>query len=373
MSFDTFVWKVASRCNLDCTYCYVYNASDTSWNAQPRFMSDEVAAAAAQRIKTHAQERALERVVINFHGGEPFLGGSRHLEALHSRIRTTFRGTGIEVETAVQSNGLLFSADIGDLLLERDIGLYVSLDGPPEINDRRRIDLRGAGTGKVLETRLETLCTQPYKRIFQGFLCVVDPASDPAAVLDYLAQYDPPLIDFLLPLNNHDTMPTGGAGAFTDWLCACFDHWMDLNSGIQVKTFASIILGLLGRTRGDSESEYLVVETDGSIELDDTLKTAFHGAATLGYDVFTHSLEDVSTDPRLLPLRDEVARLSPTCRACGFVEICRGGHVSHRYSAADGLLNPSVYCSALQQLILHTRQRLLREMPAGNSVSHAAG
>ena len=35
---DSYVVKVASRCNLDCTYCYEYNLGDDTWKHQPRFM-----------------------------------------------------------------------------------------------------------------------------------------------------------------------------------------------------------------------------------------------------------------------------------------------------------------------------------------------
>ena len=32
------VLKVAQRCNLDCTYCYVYRSGDDGWKSQPRRM-----------------------------------------------------------------------------------------------------------------------------------------------------------------------------------------------------------------------------------------------------------------------------------------------------------------------------------------------
>ena len=33
MFIDTVLLKVASRCNLDCSYCYVYNMGDEAWRA----------------------------------------------------------------------------------------------------------------------------------------------------------------------------------------------------------------------------------------------------------------------------------------------------------------------------------------------------
>jgi uncharacterized protein len=361
MSFTTFVWKIASRCNLNCTYCYVYNLGDDSWKAQPKLMSDEVARAAASRIREHAEARGLERVVVNFHGGEPFLGGTRHLRSLHRIIADEFHGSGIGVSTAIQTNGLLFTHEIGDLLADLGVGLYVSVDGPPQVNDRNRIDLRDRPIGDRLETALKEIVGPRHRRVFAGFLSVVEVSSDPRAVVDYLVGHEPPMIDFLLPLNNHDRPPPAGVPAYGEWLCAAFDHWMSLDSAVRVRTFDDIILRLLGADPADPESEYLVVETDGSLELDDTLKTAFAGASKLGYNVFDHPLDAVSADERVQAMRPDPALLCATCLACPVAGVCRGGHVSHRYSRTAGLLNPSVYCAALQRLIVHIWQWLGRE------------
>ena len=40
MIFDALVLKVASRCNLNCSYCFMYNLGDTTYKKQPKFMSD---------------------------------------------------------------------------------------------------------------------------------------------------------------------------------------------------------------------------------------------------------------------------------------------------------------------------------------------
>lgn len=68
--------KIASRCNLNCSYCYVYNQADTSWRERPAVMSKETFAATVERIRRHTLLSGQQTVTIIFHGGEPTLAGS---------------------------------------------------------------------------------------------------------------------------------------------------------------------------------------------------------------------------------------------------------------------------------------------------------
>ena len=38
---DTVLLKVASRCNIDCSYCYVYHLGDKGWQDMPALMSEQ--------------------------------------------------------------------------------------------------------------------------------------------------------------------------------------------------------------------------------------------------------------------------------------------------------------------------------------------
>ena len=83
---NEFIFKIESRCNLNCDYCYVYNLGDESWRSAPRFMTPAIAAAAARRIREHAQAHGVTGVGVSFHGGEPLLRGIRPLRELFRTI-----------------------------------------------------------------------------------------------------------------------------------------------------------------------------------------------------------------------------------------------------------------------------------------------
>ena len=88
-----FLFKVFTRCNLNCDYCYVYELADQSWRSKPGIMSPEVVAASASRIAEHAREHDLDEVRIILHGGEPLLAGADFLEHLTSTIASTLPTT----------------------------------------------------------------------------------------------------------------------------------------------------------------------------------------------------------------------------------------------------------------------------------------
>src|SRR5580765_7723615 len=51
--FHTFLVKVASLCNLNCSYCYVYQSPDDSWKSKPKFLEPETAHYIAVAIQQH--------------------------------------------------------------------------------------------------------------------------------------------------------------------------------------------------------------------------------------------------------------------------------------------------------------------------------
>src|SRR5262245_13138325 len=121
----SFIWKVASRCNLNCTYCYVYNRSDHRWRRQPKLMSVTTARRAAQRVRDHCERHGKHDAAIIFHGGEPLLGGLGHIAELVETIEGVFEHSAVHLRLGMQSNGLLFTPEIGDFMLAHGMSMGV--------------------------------------------------------------------------------------------------------------------------------------------------------------------------------------------------------------------------------------------------------
>jgi uncharacterized protein len=365
MAFNTFVFKVASRCNLNCTYCYVYNRGDDSWRRQPKFVEPETIAAGVRRIVDYCSDREPGHpITVGLHGGEPLLLGPKRLREVLEAIRAGFEATGVEYAVSLITNGTLFSQPIGDVLREYGIGMFISCDGPPLAVGDPRIDHKGLPVSGQLESILELL-KREYSDIFGGFQTVIDPAREPEQVFDYLMRFDPPTIDFLLPLASHHTPPDAAPGTYGDWLARSFDRWLASGSGAtRIRLFDKMMLHLLrlgvSTPEGLGFADAVTIEANGEFEADDTLKSTPLGTM-LGLNVFEHTLQIAQQHPKVRAVQGGGATLSDQCRQCKLLSVCGGGHITHRYSDTLGFSAPSIYCEDMMRIITHVADRLRRE------------
>ncbi|SQE00747.1 MULTISPECIES: FxsB family cyclophane-forming radical SAM/SPASM peptide maturase [unclassified Parafrankia] len=359
--FRQIVFKINSRCNLSCTYCYVYHQADQSWRGQPVTMSPAVVEVTARRLSAHARKHELPRMQIILHGGEPLLAGPGYLRNVVERLLAAV-GADTTLEFALQTNGTLIDEVFLELCREFGIQVGVSVDGDPAVNDRRRTRRNGTGSHAEVARGLRLLTSERFRPIFAGLLCVVDPVSDPREVYESLLAWRPPNVDFLLPHGNWTARPPARGGdetstPYADWLGDVFDRWYPApEHETDVRVFLEIIALILGghshiETVGLSPSSVVVIETDGSIEQVDALKSAYHGAASTGLAVQRNDLDEALRHPGIVARQIGLAALGPECARCPVRRVCGGGYYPHRYQAGSGFRNRSVYCPDLFALI----------------------
>jgi uncharacterized protein len=367
-----FLLKVASRCNLACDYCYVYRHADQSWRGQPKVMSKDVIDLSVARIAEHAFKHDLPLVVVILHGGEPLLAGPQTLDYIAARVRRELGGH-TRVALGVQTNAVLLDETFLDVFARHRIQVGVSLDGPAEATDRHRLHADGRGSHAAVVRGLNQLRGPRFAHLFGGLLSTVDLLNDPTEVYEHLLSFAPPEIDFLLPHGTWDRPPPGrdadqARAPYADWLITIFDRWFDApRHETRVRLFESIISLLLG---GPSGSEAIgldpvdlaTVETDGSLELVDTLKVTSPGQAATGLHVAVNSFDEYLEHPGVRARQAGLTSLSRACQACPVVNVCGGGLYPHRYQTDGGFSHPSVYCADLAKLIRHVAGRLARNL-----------
>ena len=361
--FQQFIVKVHSRCNLSCSYCYVYEMADQAWRQQPKRMSGPVAAKVAERIAEHAGRHHLPSVEVILHGGEPMLAGPRWLAGLTRSLRAQVPA---QVNIGAQTNGTLLRPPLLDTLKELGIRIGVSLDGDAEATGRHRVYASGRNSFDDVADGLDLLGSPGYRDIYSGILCTVDVQNDPVATYQALLKFRPPAIDLLLPHANWSCPPPGSG--YADWLIAVFDRWYSAPvQETRIRMFSELIQLILGQPGaveglGLAPSTLVVVETDGTIKQLDSLSSAYPGAADTGRHILTDSFDAVLDHPTTIARQLGAAALSPQCQACPVMAVCGGGLYPHRYRAGSGFRHPSVYCADLLRLITHVRDRVSRDL-----------
>jgi uncharacterized protein len=362
--FREFVVKVHSRCDLACDYCYMYEMADQSWRERPRAMSIEIARRTAMCIGEHTRSHQIPSVALILHGGEPLLAGRELITefvcATHAAV-----GPDVQVDVRVQTNGIGLNDSYLRLFNDLDVHVGVSLDGGPESHDRHRRFPSGRGSYAAVAAGLDRLTRAPFRHLFNGLLCTIDLRNDPIATYKALAEFDPPRVDFLLPHGTWASPPPGRMPAaadtpYADWLITIFDHWYAA-PGTSVRLFEDIMQLLLGAVIPDemlglSPTRIVVIETDGSIELADNLKIAYHGAGVTGLHVAKDPLDEALLLPGVVARQLGERSLCPQCQACDIRRVCGAGLYAHRYRPGSGFYSPSVYCPDLIKLIGHIRE-----------------
>ena len=286
------------------------------------------------------------------HGGEPLLLGEARLLPVVAALRSAIDPV-TKLDLKIQSNGVLLTRGLCEGFVRHGVSVGVSLDGDRVANDRHRRFAHGGSSHARVLRGLALLREPEFRGAYGGLLCTIDVANDPVRVYEALLQQAPPRIDFLLPHATWDRPPP--AHGYAEWLLQIYDRWAADDRPVVVRLFESVHSLEQGRgsateSLGVDTPTVAVIETDGTWELPDSLKTVSGDAPHTGLDLRRHSADDFAE-------RAGVPAIPTACTECPIVATCGGGLYAHRFRHDTGFDNPSVYCADLARLILGIRYR----------------
>ena len=152
------VYKIAERCNLNCSYCYYFNMGDDTALTRPARASLDTSELLAQWLAEGCRELGIPQVHIAFHGGEPML-----VRAESARICAAFErhlGREFDLRFSIQINGTLLTEGWIEALRQYSVSVGVSIDGMRADHDRYRLDHQNRSTFEATERAIMRLVAE---------------------------------------------------------------------------------------------------------------------------------------------------------------------------------------------------------------------
>ena len=355
--FNFVLVKLASRCNIACTYCYWFR--DAEVYKKPAVLTVEAEDAFCEKLEQHIRENNLEEFVVVYHGGEPLLFPKHRFIKLQEKLNAIEERTGAIIDRGVSTNAMLIDEEYAELLARYQVRPSVSIDGPAEIHDAYRIDFKGKGTHAETIKGIENLRKAGME---PGIIAVCNPSTDPEKLVDYVVNS--------LGVKEFDILPPDATHAdnpppIDAYFIKLFDLWFDKYAaeGVRISTIDAMVAGIMGGmaasdTVGYGPVETVTLMTDGTLEPLDVLRITGDGSTKTETRVQEHSLQDARKDPRWLGAYDASLSLCETCRNCEYMDACGGGQLAQRWAPDNGYDNPSVYCESWKNIFGHIWTRI---------------
>lgn len=355
--FTFLLVKLASRCNINCSYCYWFR--DAEVYKKPAVLTLAAEDGLCEALEEHILDFELSQFSIVFHGGEPLLFPKHRFIALQEKLIAVEQRTGCEINRGMCSNGILIDEEWTAIFKKYDVDVSISIDGPAEIHDKYRVGFKGEGTHAGTLAGIAALRAADMD---PGLIVVCNPASDPEQILSYVVDE--------LGVTHFDVLPPDATHAdnpppIHDYFIKLFDAWFDRYAarGVRISTLDAMIQGLLGNmsaadTIGLGPIDTVTLMTDGTLEPLDVLRITGDGSTKTETSVLNHALQDMQEDPRWRDAFDASLRLCDTCKACEYLDACGGGHLAQRWSPERKFDNPSVYCESWKKIFDHLWTRI---------------
>jgi uncharacterized protein len=329
------IMKATRLCNLRCTYCNAWR------EGADQNMTFEVLARITHGTLRDRRRRAtagnlggVTTTAFIWHGGEPLLRDvSFYLRALW--LQHHWRRDGHEVSNRIQSNGSRITAEYVDFCKRFGIGVAISLDGPPEIHDQRRLDAAGRPTSERVHAGLRML---QDAGLGKAVLMVVDEdvlERGPQRLLDYLEELGVENVGLLnlVPGNRDDGVDADGAwlhwARYLAFLRDLFALWYD---GYRDQISIRELTQPLDILRG-GDARYCVFQTDCfefafDVDPNGTITGCdkYVGDPAFRYGSILESpVRDVLTNALVQEQRERDRRDTDALRDCRWFHVCQGG------------------------------------------------
>ncbi len=334
------VIKLIEACNLACAYCY------QSGRLRPgQVMADET----LERALSETARLTRGTASLLWFGGEPTLAGLARFREVVERADLHFEGR--PLRHSLQTNAVLVDEEWAAFLARRGFGVTLSLDGPQELHDQRRLNQGGRGSHAAVVRALACLQAAGLK---PRSSCVVDThtLAHPEELVDYFASLGLPEVDFApaLRFTEGRLEVRVGAVAYGRFMTRVLDRWLALGrADFKIRGLAGLVRKLSGLESGYCKLEgdcsaYITFAHNGDVYPCDEF-SAFP-ETRLG-NLHATDLDALLDAPETKAMFSGWRAIPEACSECRWRELCRGGCPFER-QMGGGVDRPSVLCEGLK-------------------------
>jgi len=181
---STMVLNVTNQCNLSCTYCYEYGEDkivQTDNGRQPKMMTE---ATARESVDFLLRESGAD-AHMTFFGGETLLN-FRVLKTTVAYATEQAAALGKTIDFSMTTNATLLSDEVIDFLAEHRFGVTISMDGPPELQNKFRVFHNGKGSYDVIAPKIKALIAKHRSRPIGARVTLTRDTLDVRRIYDHL-------------------------------------------------------------------------------------------------------------------------------------------------------------------------------------------
>ncbi|MEK3854902.1 anaerobic sulfatase maturase [Cytobacillus sp. FSL H8-0458] len=353
------MWKTVSEaCNLACDYCYY-----SSCGGQPGKIAKIDPILLEKFIKEYM---SLTNGVASFawQGGEPLLAGLDFFKQV-VLLQAKYAPKNTIISNSLQTNATLITEEWASFFKQYNFLIGVSLDGPRNINDARRVTGHGKGSFDRVMSGIELL---RKNRVDFNILTVIHQGN--AGMARELMQFYQeegfthvqfiPCMDFRAQEPNLPGQYLISPKEYGQFLCEAFDAWYNDGNPFRSVRFFDNMLNVYLHQEAElcihrkSCPKTLILEQNG-----DAFPCDFYinDDYKLG-NVRQDSLIDILNSPKYEDFLGLKPALPDKCKSCMNLKLCHGGCPRNRWSQGNDTVIPDYFCDSYMQVYNYAHKRM---------------
>ena len=357
MKAPAFMIVPSLACQASCRYCFGPHKG--------AIMDERTARETVQFIHDIAMQTATKEINIIFHGGEPLLAPLAVWVAFFDEIKTVL--SDYQLRLNMQSNLWKLDDDYLKLLVENNVSIGTSIDGPKHICDLNRgegyydktissIKKANAAGCSVSGIATVTRQTLPY---MEEIVKYFRNNGMPMVLHGAVSGIDNAQFDFSLTPKEYAGMVKG-----------LFPWYIKNRKHIKIDTLDHYVKGIVwGQpevcTLRDCLGMFLAISPIGDIF--SCQRLTGRKEYCMG-SVFDHpSLEQLYESPAAKAQRQREKEAKEKCSDCNKYPICKGGCYYNAISSSNGVIDP--LCEAYKEIYDFVNNRIMEEMQSEENIA----